>query len=212
MLKKLSIALCISSLFGVGVAQADAGSASGNIIFTGKVTHEAPTVVVKRGSSGSGDGLTTNPEIQLGEYTAAKLDKNTVFNQEDSRKFQIVIQRPTGTQYNHIQTVDVVLSGKIQNGILLNDLETEQVSGAASNVGVALQYYGTAGYTDNGTAVFNGTDANAEASYEQPNGGFAYDQFDPTFYFAAALQQIDINENIGGGNVKSTLTVNVTYE
>ena len=191
---------------------ADSGTASGNITFTGLVTHTAPTVVVKRGTSAAGDNLASNPEIQLSEWTVSELDKNTVFNQEKARKFQIVIQRPSGTTYNHIQTVEVTLSGAVKNGILLNNLETNQVTGAADNVGVALQYYGTTGYEGTGSSVFSGDSANAEVTYNEPSGGFAYAEIDPTFYFAAGLQQIDTNKNIGGGNVNSTVTVNVTYE
>ena len=213
MLKKFSIALCVSSLFGAGVAMADPGSSNGQISFTGKVTHEAPTVVVKRGTSGTGDSLSSNPEIQLGEYTASELDKKTEFYVDKSRKFQIVIQRPAGTAYNHITEVDVKLTANIENKIVVNDLERDNVTTSAKNVGVAIQYYGTSGYTDAGSNAFAGKeDGSAAVSFSEPSGGFAYAEVDPTFYFAAALQQLDTSEAIGGGSVKSTVNVEVEYK
>ena len=91
MLKKLSVALCVASVFGISVAYADGegegqGStpanngyttASGQIHFAGVVTKTAPQIIVKVLSSTNGRefGLdnSANNIVSLGDYVSADL-------------------------------------------------------------------------------------------------------------------------------------------
>ena len=210
MLKKLSVALCVSSLLGCGVAIADPGTASGSIKFVGSVSHQAPSVLVKFGETATAlSGAATT--IQLTDCYAAELDGGA-FLAEKAKPFQIVIQRYNGTGYNHITTATLNLSGEAvaavgtnANGWILSNTATTT---PASNVGVGLRYFGTTSPQANaaGEPVF------VNSASRQIDESFAYKEMDPTFHFKAALQQINSNEHIRGGNVEATLNVTVTYQ
>ena len=98
-LKKLSVALCVASVFGISVAYADGEgqtgegqtpanngytTASGQIHFAGVVTKTAPTILVKVLSSTNGRefGLdnSANNIISLGDYSSADFEQNATFN------------------------------------------------------------------------------------------------------------------------------------
>ena len=207
MLKKLSVALCVASLFGAGVAMANDGTASGTIVFEGDVTHQAPTVVVKQGTS-SGQDIAQNPKINIGVHTAAGMDKRTAFDKSRATQFQIVIQRPGVNAYNHVTWAQLKLSANVDNGIMLNELVSSDSETAADNVGVSIYKFEDQSYSDNGQPIFSG-EGSVSATIES---SFAYaENFDPAFYFAADFLQIDDNFPVGGGKYSSTLTVEVEY-
>ena len=210
MLKKLSVALCVSSLLGCGVAIADPGTASGSIKFVGSVSHQAPSVLVKFGETATAlSGAATT--IQLTDCYAAELDGGAFLN-DKAKSFQIVVQRYNGTGYNHITSATLELSGTTvettgssTNGWVLKNNATVTPAG---NVGVGLRYLGKVApeASSMGDPVF------ATSGSRTITETFAYEQLDPTFYFKAALQQVDTTKHISGGNVEATLNVTVTYQ
>ena len=223
MLKKLSVALCVASVFGISVAYAEAGddqgssstnngytTASGQIHFAGVVTKTAPTIVVKVLSSEGGRefGLTNsaNNLISLGSYTSADLENNT-FNPSKAVPFQIILKKTSNK--NHVSNASVTISAPdgYTNGILNN---TAPADTAAENVGVALYYLGaTASTSDEGTSVFSGNGNDLKPLGEEE---FDHDSADPTFTFKAGLQKIDPEDHFEAGDVNASIEVAVSYK
>lgn len=216
MLKKLSLALCVASVFGVGLAQADTSSgdgysnASGQIHFAGVVTKTAPVIVVKVLSSEGGRefGLdnSANNLISLGDYVSADLENNT-FNANKAVPFQIILKK--SSTLNHVTNAKVTISapGGYTNGILNN---TAAANLKADNVGVAIRYLGaTADTSGIGDPVFNGDGTSTPV--ELGVASFTHGNADPTFTFKAGLQKIT-SDHFEAGDVNASIEVGVQYK
>ena len=176
MLKKLSVALCVASAFGVGVAQA--GSGSGQIIFTGAVKESPPEIIVQaEGGSPFGlDNLSSNV-IQLGEYYYAELD-NGEFPTKHTKAFSITLKRK-GVVTNYFSTVAFTFSADNVNaqGIIKN---ADNSTGAAENVGVAVRYLGAQkGLSSTIDETGKGMLFTSAASADLTISGIAHQDFDP---------------------------------
>ena len=214
MLKKLSLALCVASVLGGSVAQA-AETASGQVTFSGTVTTETPAVFVKyQTATGNGQfGLDNNAAtniISLGEYAVKDLDSGQ-YPATRARLFEVIVTHPTMTN-NPFSTITLTMTSSQQptaNGILPNDL-----TNAAQNVGVALRYIGakqtkaeTVTTEGEGTPIFT-----TGSTWTSTDTSFGVGEFDPTFYFKAALQKIDPNNHIVPGSVQAGVTISLQYE
>ena len=220
MLKKLSVALCVASVFGVAVAQTSSPDATGVIKFKGTVRHEAPSIIVRQGTTpwGLDSG---NAEIDLGANYATYLDNggNGGWVESLAQPFEIVILRkaPAGTSvnqntlFNHVENVTITMTSStdVVGNVMKND-----TSGGPTNVGVALKYFG---YTSDGVLpsdrtgayVFNGSKESVTDLMKE--GGIQFTQHDPVFHFKAALQKIDSTKSVKAGNVSASVTVNMYY-